>query len=152
MDNFKWTVVLDAAAAPLAGGKLYGTQIRHDSGTGAGYVTGFTQQEYGLRVLFQVGVPNKYELKIRYRSYYDRFGRVLAGNHLFYNGVQNLSYEEYINRGTFFPNTNGAWKEIVIGHHDFSSGDHLIRLSQSHNLNKNETSYEVDAFILTPVK
>ena len=108
IENFKWQIVLDAAASQKAGGKLFGTEIRNDDGTGAGYVTGFTRQEFGLRVLFQVGVPRKYELKIRYRSNSDRNGRVLAGNHLFFDGVQNLSYEQYINRGTKFPKIGRA--------------------------------------------
>ena len=114
-------------------------------------LTGFTKQEFGLRVLFQVGVPREYELKIRYRSNQDRNGRVLAGNFLFYNGVQNLSYDEYVNRGTKFPNTNGEWSELIIGTHHFTSGDHLIRLSHSHNLPAGSESIEVDAFILTPI-
>ena len=151
VDSKNWLVVLDAAAAPMAGGKLFGTEIRTDSGTGAGYVTGFTKQEYGLRLLFQVGPAREYELRIRYRSTSARNGRVLAGNHLFYSGVQNLSYDEYVNRGTFFPDTAGQWTEIVIGSHLFNSGDHLIRLSHSHNLNDGETSFEVDAFIFQPI-
>lgn len=152
IDGRNWSVVLDAAAAPKAGGKLFGTEIKSDGGTGAGYVTGFTRQEYGLRVLFQVGVPRKYELKIRYRSNVNRNGRVLAGNYLFYNGIQNLSYDEYVNRGTTFPSTDGEWRDLTIGLHNFTSGDHLIRLSHSHNLAPDESSFDVDAFILTPVE
>lgn len=152
VDDYKWEIVLDAAAAPGAGGKLFGTEIRTDGGTGYGYVTGLTKQEYGLRVLFQVGVSKNYELRIRYRSNVDRNGRVLAGNHLFYNGVQNLSYDQYVNRGTKFPSTNGDWKELIIGTHKFDSGNHLIRLSHSHNLQPGENSFEVDAIILKPIE
>jgi hypothetical protein len=151
VDKYKWQVILDAASAPGSGGKLFGTEIKTDSGTGWGYVTGFTRQEYGLRVLFQVGVPRQYELSIRYRSNVDRNARVLAGSHLFYNGIQNLSYDDYVNRGTPFPSTHGEWNEIVIGKHKFSSGDHLIRLSHSHNLQPNEESFDVDSFILRPL-
>ena len=150
VDQFKWQIILDAAAAPQAGGKLFGTEVKRDSGTGAGYVTGFIKQEFGLRVLFQVGIPKEYELRIKYRSKVARTARVLAGNHLFFDGIQNLSYDQYLNRGTVFPNTNGQWQELLIGTHLFESGDHLIRLSHSHNLQPGETSIEVDAFILTP--
>ena len=150
-DEINWQVILDAAAAPLSGGKLYGTEIKNDSGTGYGYITGMTKQEFGLRVLFQVGIARDYELRIRYRSTEDQNARVLAGNYLFYNGIQNLSYDEYINRGTQFPKTNGKWEELVIGTHFFNSGDHLIRISNSHNLPENAASLEIDSIILTPI-
>ena len=63
-----------------------------------------------------------------------------------------MSYDEYVNRGTIFPSTSGEWKELIIGRHNFTSGDYLIRLSHSHNLAPGESSFEVDTFILTPVK
>lgn len=123
----KWKVELRADTAPGNGGKFFNTYVKD------GAVSGFTSQESGLRVLFQNGKPEKYRLTITYSSKSDRTARVLAGTHLFYHGVQNQTYDQYINRGTHFPSTNGAWKEIEIGLHHFEPGEYQIRLSNSHN-------------------
>ena len=161
IDGLNWTVVLDAASAIGAGGRIYGAHVvpsdaKHlgenpDGSTGAGYVTGLVQQEYGVSVLFQVGPAREYEVSIRYRSTEARNGRVLAGRHLFYDGNQNQSYEQYVNRGTPFPSTNGEWKEIVIGATLFQPGEYQVRLSHSHNLPAGSTSLDVDCFIFRPV-
>jgi hypothetical protein len=122
-----WKVQLRAASAVGNGGKLFNTRIEGD------VATGFISQESGLRVLFQNGKAQKYRVTITYKSHSDRSARVLAGNHLFYHGVQNQTYEQYINRGTHFPSTNGEWNELEIGTHFFNPGDFAIRLSNSHN-------------------
>ena len=127
VDGKNWKIQLRASSAVGNGGKFFNTRIEDDA------VTGFISQESGLRVLFQNGKAQKYRLTITYKSNSDRTARVLAGSHLFYDGVQNQSYEQYINRGTLFPNTNGSWQEIEIGSHHFKPGEYLIRLSNSHN-------------------
>lgn len=143
VEGKNWTVQLRAASAVGNGGKLFNTRIE------AEVVTGFISQESGLRVLFQNGKSQKYRLTITYKSDSDRTARVLGGTHLFYNGVQNLTYEQYINRGTRFPSTGGEWKELEIGTHHFNSGDYLIRLSNSHNDSSDD--FSVAFFNLYPV-
>jgi hypothetical protein len=134
VDGKKWKVQLRAASAVGNGGKLFNTEVVDD------VVTGFISQESGLRVLFQNGKSQKYRLTITYKSESDRTSRVLAGNHLFYHGVQNQTYEQYINRGTHFPSTDGAWQEIEIGTHHFNPGEYQIRISNSHNDSPNDFS------------
>jgi len=161
IDDLNWTIVLDAAAALGAGGRLYGTQVvnsdpKHlgrnpDGSTGAGYVKGLVQQEYGVSVLLQIGPAREYEVWLRYRSTEARNGRVLAGRHLFYDGNQNQSYEQYVNRGTAFPSTEGHWREILIGSTVFQPGEYQVRLSHSHNLPEGASSLDVDCFIFRPV-
>ena len=127
VEGREWKVQLRAATAIGNGGKLFNSIVVGD------YVSGFISQESGLRVLFQNGKAQRYRLTITYKSQSDRTARVLAGNHLFFHGVQNQSYEQYINRGTHFPSTNGEWSEIEIGAHHFNPGEYLIRFSNSHN-------------------
>ena len=160
VDGLNWTIVLDAAAALGGGGRLYGTTVvasdpahlgnNPDGSTGAGYVTGLTKQEFGLSVLLQVGPAREFEVWVRYRSTADRNGRVLAGRHLFFDGNQNQTYEQYVNRGTVFPSTEGQWRELLIGTHRFEPGEYQVRLSHSHNLAAGETSLDVDCFIFRP--
>ena len=151
------SVVLDAAAAPGAGGRLHGTKAVTgisavaEGATGHGYVTGLVQQEYGVSVLFQVGLAREYEILVRYRSWEPHHGRVVAGRHLFYDGNQNQSYEQYINRGTLFPSTDGQWVDFRIGLKHFEFGDHQIRLSNSHNLGLGQRGLEIDSFTLLPL-
>ena len=148
----RWTVVLDASVSDRNGGRLFGTAVATGEGsTGAGYLTGFTQQEYGFRTILDVGTARRYELAIRYRSTDDRTARVLVGDFLFFDGVQNQSYEQYINRGTHFPSTNGQWRTLRIGELDCAPGQYLVRFSHSHNLQPGEASLEVDSLIFTPV-
>ena len=139
----QWKIQLRATSAEGNGGKLFNTEIIEDA------VSVFTSQESGLRVLFQNGKAQRYRLTIVYRSESDRTARILAGTHLFYHGVQNQTYEEYINRGTHFPSTHGTWKEIEIGTHHFNPGEFLIRLSNSHNNSPND--FAVAFFNLYPV-
>jgi hypothetical protein len=127
VEGREWKIQLRAATAVGNGGKLFNSTVVGD------YVSGFISQESGLRVLFQNGKAQRYRLTITYKSQSDRTARVLAGNHLFFHGVQNQSYEQYINRGTHFPSTNGEWSEIEIGAHHFNPGEYLIRFSNSHN-------------------
>jgi hypothetical protein len=151
------SVILDAAAAPGAGGRLHGTKAVTgitavaEGATGHGYVTGLVQQEYGVSVLFQVGLAREYEVLVRYRSWEPHHGRVVAGRHLFYDGNQNQSYEQYINRGTLFPSTDGQWVDFRIGLKHFEFGDHQIRLSNSHNLGLGQRGLEIDSFTLVPL-
>jgi hypothetical protein len=144
VEGKNWKIQLRASSAIGNGGKLFNTRIEDET------VTGFISQESGLRVLFQNGKAQKYRLTISYRSSSDRTARVLAGNHLFYNGVQNQTYEQYINRGTLFPNTNGSWQEIEIGSHHFNPGESLIRLSNSHNGSPDD--FAVHFFNLYPLE
>jgi hypothetical protein len=127
VEGKSWKVQLRAASAVGNGGRLFNTKIVDD------YVSGFISQESGLRVLFQNGKAQRYRLTITYKSQSERTARVLAGNHLFYHGVQNQTYEQYINRGTVFPSTGGEWSELEIGTHHFNPGEYLIRFSNSHN-------------------
>jgi hypothetical protein len=145
-------VVLDAAAAQSAGGRLFGTSVAvGQASTGHGFVTGLTQQEFGVSVLLQVGLPREYEVWVRYRSHAAHVARVIAGRHLFYDGNQNQSYDQYINRGTLFESTDGIWTDLLIGSHFFEFGDHLIRFSNSHNLGAGQRGLEVDSFTLVPL-
>ncbi len=146
-------VVLDAAVANRTGGALHMTNATTDNSdyTGAGYLTGFVQQEYGVSWLAQIGLPRRYEVIVRYRSAKQRNARVVAAKHLFYDGNQNQDYDQYIKRGTVFEATNGAWVEYKIGELDFASGDHEIRLSNSLNLGAGEDGIEVDYLKLVPI-
>ena len=127
-------------------GKLHGTRVVE------GHVTGLVQQEYGVSVLAEFGNQREYELTIRYRNSGPDFnGRVLFGSHLFFDGVQNQSYEQYINRGTVFPNTNGQWQDIVIGSIKVDYRAFEIRLSASHNLPAGALGIDVELFTLTPL-
>jgi hypothetical protein len=148
-------VHLDAAISDRAGGRHFEATVVSDGNqasgsTGAGYLSGMVQQEYGFSALLQVGVPRKYEVWLRYRSVEDHVARVVAGRHLFYDGNQNQSYDQYINRGTLFPATGGEWVEILIGSKEFEFGDHLIRFSNSHNLPAGSLGIEVDRFRVIP--
>ncbi len=146
--------ILQAEVAERAGGKLHGTHLstKRSGFSGSGYVTGLTQQEFGVSVLAQSGPVVEYKLSIRYCSgNADRFNRVMIGRHLFYNGKQNLTYEEYINRGTLFPATHGMWSEILIGRIVLQPGDHPIRVSASHTLSSGEEGIDIDFFRLTPL-
>jgi hypothetical protein len=100
--------------------------------------------------MLQVGVPREYEVWLRYRSVEPHVARVVAGRHLFYDGNQNQSYDQYINRGTEFASTDGEWVEVLIGTKHFEFGDHLIRFSNSHNLPAGSRGIEVDRFKLIP--
>lgn len=144
-------IILDAAAAPLASGKLHGTNIAIDDSdyTGHGYVTGLIQQEYGVSVLVDNGLEQEYEIFIRYRSEVDRVSRVVAAKQLFYDGNQNQDYDQYINRGTIFPATP-AWKEFSVGKLIFKPGEHEIRVSNSHNLAEGQNGIEIDYVKLVP--
>jgi hypothetical protein len=102
-------------------------------------------------VLLQVGLPREYEVWVRYRSWDNHNARVVAGRHLFYDGNQNQSYEQYINRGTIFEGTDGKWVDLKIGLKHFEFGDHEIRLSNSHNLAVGQRGIEVDSFALVPL-
>ena len=143
VEGKSWKVQLRAASAVGNGGKLFNTSIVDD------HVSGFISQESGLRVLFQNGKAQRYRLTITYRSQNDRTARVLAGNHLFYHGVQNQTYEQYINRGSAFPSTHGEWNEIEIGTHHFNPGEYLIRFSNSHNDSPDD--FAIAFFNLYPV-
>jgi hypothetical protein len=148
-------VHLDAAVSNRSGGRHFEATVNldheHSSGsTGAGYLSGMVQQEYGFSALLQVGVPREYEIWLRYRSDTEHVARVVAGRHLFYDGNQNQSYDQYINRGTVFASTGGDWVEILIGTKHFEFGDHQIRFSNSHNLPADQRGIEVDRFRLIP--
>jgi hypothetical protein len=139
--------VLDVAVAPLAGGHIYGAHVTHHGAdfTGAGFITGLTRQEFGVSVLSQIGLPGKYEISVRYRSLDEPFnGRVVSGNHLFYDGNQNQDYEQYINRGTIFPATQGKWVEVLIGEVTLPSGNHQVRVSASHTLDADKPGIDLD--------
>ena len=139
--------ILDVSVAPKAGGRLFGVEVSTDGSdfTGAGFVTGLTRQEFGVSVLSQIGLPGKYEIALRYRGTNKPWnGRVVAGKHLFYDGNQNQDYDQYINRGTIFPPTDGHWRELVIGEVDLPSGDHQIRISASHTLDSGVSGIEID--------
>ena len=145
--------ILDAAAVGNSSLKLHGAKVATDSSdyTGHGYLTGLAQQEYGVTLTFDVGLPREYEVILRYRSDVDRVSRVMAAKHLFYDGNQNQDYDQYINRGILFPATQGQWRELVIGRHLFPAGGHEIRISNSHNLPTGENGIEVDYVKLVPV-
>ena len=143
VEGKNWRIELRAATAVGNGGKLFNT-VAED-----GFVRGFVTQESGLRVLFQNGKSQEYRLTITYKSNSDRTARVLAGNHLFYHGQQNQSYDQYINRGTIFPSTNGHWSEIEIGTRHFNPGEYQIRLSNSHNDSPDD--FYISKFNLYPI-
>lgn len=142
-------IVLDAAA-----GKLWQTAIEKDSSnySGHGYVTGFGMQERGFSVIADFGRKQKYSVILRYRnSKSDFHARMLFGNHLFYDGNQNQSYDQYIRRGTVFPTTNGDWTDLTIGEIEVDPGQYQIRLSASLNLSPEEFDFEVDQVRLVPI-
>ena len=151
----RFEIHLDAAVSDRAGGRHFEAKITFDptgesGSTGAGYLSGLVQQEYGFSALLQVGVPREYEIWLRYRSDEQHVARVVAGRHLFYDGNQNQSYDQYINRGTVLEATDGEWVEVLIGVKHFEFGDHLIRLSNSHNLPAGSKGLEVDRFKVIP--
>ena len=92
-----------------------------------------------------------YQVFIRYRNNKEDFhARLLFGNHLFYDGNQNQSYEQYIRRGTIFPKSQ-TWSELEIGEISVLPGQYQIRLSASLNLDGSEVGFDVDQIILRPV-
>jgi hypothetical protein len=141
-------IQLDAAA-----GKLWETKTSVDSSdyTGHGFVTGFNQQERGFSVVADFGKQLTYQVLVRYRNTGEDFhARMLFGNHLFYDGNQNQSYEQYIRRGSVFPATQG-WTELQIGEIHVLPGQYQIRLSASLNLEPRQVGFEVDQVILKPI-
>ena len=76
---------------------------------------------------------------------------MVAGKHLFYDGNQNQDYDQYINRGTIFPATQGKWSELVIGEVVLPSGDHQIRISASHTLEPGVPGIEIDYISLRQI-
>ncbi|MEY3625113.1 MAG: hypothetical protein RL696_494 [Actinomycetota bacterium] len=141
-------IQLDAAA-----GKLWETRVEKSvpGSTGHGCVVGFAQQERGFSVKADFGREQVWELWVRYQnSGPDFHGRVLLGNHLFYDGNQNQSYDQYVKRGTVFPNTSG-WQEILIGTTAIAPGSHQIRFSASLNDSTVESSFMIDLVTLRPV-
>ena len=149
----KTITILDASAAANSCGRIHGAKVAKDNSdfTGHGYLTGLHQQEYGVTLMFDVGLEREYEVVLRYRSSADRVSRVMASKHLFYDGNQNQDYDQYINRGTVFPNTQGSWQEIVIGRKVFAPGEHQIRVSNSHNLPAGEQGIDIDYVKLIPL-
>ncbi len=145
-------VILDAAAAPMAGGALNGTRVStEDTGfTGHGFVTGLLKQESGVTCLVDNGLEREYEISIRYRCEKDRVARVVAAKQLFYDGNQNQDYDQYINRGTVF-SASQDWTEIQIGRINLKPGEHEIRISNSHNLPAGENGLEIDFIKLLPL-
>lgn len=134
--------ILDAAAGPSSGARRHGAYVAKelDGFTGHGYIDGLIGQETGVSVQYDLGgrsetAKNRVRVSVRYRNAAGDFnGRVLFGNHLFYDGNQNQSYEQYINRGTVFPGTEGQWCELEIGEVEAGYGSYRVRLSASHNL------------------
>lgn len=143
-------ILLDASA-----GKLWETKAsrEHRGFEGHGYVTGFSRQELGFSVLADFGIPGDWEVLLRFRNSREDFhARLLFGNHLFYDGNQNQSYEQYIRRGSVFPNTDGRWQTIKIGEMSVQPGSYQIRLSASLNLSPDDVDFAVDSIRLIPRK
>ena len=146
-------VVLDAAAGATSGALRHGTHIGHELAghTGHGYVDGLVGQETGASVLLDWGgrdadATERVRVTVRYRNAAGDFnGRVMLGNHLFYDGNQNQSYEQYINRGTVFPSTGGQWRDLEIGEAEIRPGQYRVRLSASHNLASNDHLHGAEA-------
>ena len=146
-------VVLDAAAGATSGALRHGTHIGHELAghTGHGYVDQLVGQETGASVLLDWGgrdadATERVRVTVRYRNAAGDFnGRVMLGNHLFYDGNQNQSYEQYINRGTVFPATEGQWRDIEIGEVEIRPGQYRVRLSASHNLASNDHLHGAEA-------
>ena len=159
-----YVAILDAAAGETSGARRHGAHVekRYAGYTGHGYVDGLIGQETGASVQFDWAgagptAKQKIRVSVRYRNEGGDFnGRVLFGNHLFYDGNQNQSYEQYINRGTVFPSTAGQWHELVIGEVEVGHGSYRVRLSASHNLSKTLTAnaaggIQLDYFKFEPV-
>ena len=146
-------VVLDAAAGATSGALRHGTHIGHELAghTGHGYVDQLVGQETGASVLLDWGgrdadATERVRVTVRYRNAAGDFnGRVMLGNHLFYDGNQNQSYEQYINRGTVFPSTGGQWRDLEIGEAEIRPGQYRVRLSASHNLASNDHLHGAEA-------
>ncbi|MFM5968925.1 MAG: family 43 glycosylhydrolase [Micrococcales bacterium] len=159
-----YTAILDAAAGETSGARRHGTRVETAIAgfTGHGYVDGLTGQETGASVQFDWAGPDesattRIRVSVRYRNAGSDFnGRVLFGNQLFYDGNQNQSYEQYINRGTVFPSTDGQWRELEIGVVEARPGSYRVRLSASHNLSKTLTAeaaggIQLDYFKFEPI-
>lgn len=147
-------VLLDAASAAGRGGRVFGARVvsDHSGHSGHGYVTGLVQQEFGVSMIVDVGRPASYAISLRYRNPGPDFhGRLMLANHLFYDGNQNQSYEDYINRGTLFEHTAGQWQEIEIGQLLLAAGSHTLRFSASHNLPADVPGIDLDWFRLEPL-
>jgi peptide-methionine (R)-S-oxide reductase len=147
--------ILDASVAPKAGGRLFEAQVSKDDSdfSGAGFITGLTRQEFGVSVLSQIGLPGKYEVAVRYRSAEKPWnGRVVAGKHLFYDGNQNQDYDQYVNRGTIFPATDGKWSQLAIPSSQVfqvlrlttSVFGRLVRLNHMSAINEDELKARLD--------
>ena len=162
--NTRTVTILDAAAGASAGSKLHGARVSTEveGSTGHGCVTGLLGQETGVSVWFDFGghaadAKQRHRVSVRYRNAGPDFnGRVLFGNHLFYDGNQNQSYEQYINRGTVFTSTAGQWRELEIGEIEVSPGGYRIRLSASHNLDPHSLAaatdgIQIDYFKIEPI-
>jgi hypothetical protein len=156
--------ILDAAAGETSGARRHGTHVSvdHEGFTGHGCVTGLVGQETGVSVWFDFGGAHpmqtvEHRVSVRYRNAGPDFnGRVVFGTHLFYDGNQNQSYDQYINRGTVFAATGGEWVELEIGTVDVAPGGHRIRLSASHNLAvgspaREAAGIQVDYFKVEPL-
>jgi hypothetical protein len=146
-----WEIKLAAGAIAGNGGKIFGAKLVPDSAQELGHVTGMTHQEFGFRIPLPIGRSCEYEISIKYRASADQNIRVLAGSHLFFDGIQNQSYEQYINRGTALANTEGKWREQMIGRHTFTSGEHQIRISQSHNQIDGQSHLDIQSIIARPI-
>ena len=155
--------ILDAAAGASSGSRLHGAEVSQsfEGATGHGCVTGLIGQETGVSVWFDFGGQGEgraqhHRVSVCYRNSGPDFnGRVLFGNHLFYDGNQNQSYEQYINRGTVFAATGGQWVETVVGELDVLPGGYRIRLSASHNLDPESVAaitggIQIDYFKIEP--
>lgn len=155
--------ILDAAAGASSGSRLHGAVVSQsfEDATGHGCVTDLIRQETGVSVWFDFGGQaegraQRHRVSVCYRNSGPDFnGRVLFGNHLFYDGNQNQSYEQYVNRGTVFPSTDGQWREIVIGELEIVPGGYRVRLSASHNLDVSSVAaaaggIQIDYFKIEP--
>lgn len=136
---------LDAAA-----GELWETTLDKTvpGATGHGCVSGFSQQERGFSVLADFGQPGNWEVWLRYRNSGPDFNaRMMFGNHLFYDGNQNQSYDEYIKRGTVFPATDG-FEEFLVGTIEVKPGQYQLRFSASLNDASRSEDFIVDKVLL----
>jgi len=140
------TIELDAASVEMQCGELCGTKIstEREGYTGAGYVTGFDYLHAGLTFFVQAGVPNSYDLIIRYTAVdRDEENTILVNNEMLKNpnSSEPMRYDETIT----FPKTD-EWGEINAGTINLKAGDNIIRIMS------NSGGIEIDKIILKPKK
>ena len=140
----KVTIELDAASVEMQCGELRGTKVATERTgySGAGYVKGFDYLHAGIIFFVQAGVPNSYNLIIRYVAPdKDEKNTILVNNQMLKNpnSSEAMKYDETI----IFPKTD-EWNEVNAGLVNLKAGDNTIHILA------NSGGIEIDKIKLIP--